>query len=131
MAEGAFFVGLSDLLTGLLFVLLALPLMLGKVARKVARRIATKSGEDPSADGVLTAEEVRELLGRPKVHPEKANIAHEVGIATGMYYTPMGGDIMFVEASVLPITTASPSDGNGGGAPVSLFLTGQLGDVMK
>jgi ATP-dependent Lon protease len=39
------------------------------------------------------------LLGRPRVHPEKANVEHEVGTATGMYYTPMGGDIMFVEAS--------------------------------
>ncbi len=103
----------------------------GKVARKVARRIATATGEDPTADGVLTAEEVRELLGRPKVHPEKANLAHEVGIATGMYYTPMGGDIMFVEASVRALTSPTPSDGNGGGAPVALILTGQLGDVMK
>jgi ATP-dependent Lon protease len=41
-----------------------------------------------------------------------------VGVATGMFYTPMGGDIMFVEASVMP--------GEGG-----LVLTGQLGDVMK
>ncbi|MFM8566163.1 MAG: endopeptidase La [Gemmatimonadota bacterium] len=100
----------------------------GKVARKVARRIATREGADPTADGVITAEEVRELLGRPKVHPEKANVAHEVGIATGMYYTPMGGDIMFVEASVRSI--AAPA-GEAGGAPVSLILTGQLGDVMK
>ncbi|MBM3884262.1 MAG: endopeptidase La [Gemmatimonadetes bacterium] len=100
----------------------------GKVARKVARRIATREGADPTADGVITAEEVRELLGRPKVHPEKANVAHEVGIATGMYYTPMGGDIMFVEASVRLI--AAPA-GEAGGAPVSLILTGQLGDVMK
>jgi ATP-dependent Lon protease len=100
---------------------------IGKVARKVARRIATKVGEDPASDGILSAEEVRELLGRPKVHPEKANIAHEVGIATGMYYTPMGGDIMFVEASVRPIAAPTAE----GGAPVSLILTGQLGDVMK
>ena len=100
----------------------------GKVARKVARRIATREGADPTADGVITADEVRELLGRPKVHPEKANVAHEVGIATGMYYTPMGGDIMFVEASVRSI--AAPA-GEAGGAPVSLILTGQLGDVMK
>jgi ATP-dependent Lon protease len=100
----------------------------GKVARKVARRIATQEGADPTADGVITADEVRELLGRPKVHPEKANVAHEVGIATGMYYTPMGGDIMFVEASVRSI--AAPA-GEAGGAPVSLILTGQLGDVMK
>ncbi len=100
----------------------------GKVARKVARRIATREGTDPTADGVITADEVRELLGRPKVHPEKANVAHEVVIATGMYYTPMGGDIMFVEASVRSI--AAPA-GEAGGAPVSLILTGQLGDVMK
>ena len=99
----------------------------GKVARKVARRIATKEGADPLADGVLTAEEVRDLLGRPKVHPEKAIAAHEVGTATGMYYTPMGGDIMFVEASVRSIAAPSAE----GGAPVSLILTGQLGDVMK
>jgi len=45
-----------------------------------------------------------------------------------MYYTPMGGDIMFVEASVRLI--AAPA-GEAGGAPVSLILTGQLGDVMK
>jgi len=103
----------------------------GKVARKIARRIATKTGEDPTSDGVISAEEVRDLLGRPKVHPEKANLAHEVGIATGMYYTPMGGDIMFVEASVRPLSSPSATDGNGGGAPVALILTGQLGDVMK
>ncbi|HRQ79280.1 MAG TPA: endopeptidase La [Gemmatimonadaceae bacterium] len=100
---------------------------IGKVARKVARRIATKEGTDPTTDGIINAEEVRELLGRPKVHPEKANVAHEVGIATGMYYTPMGGDIMFVEASVRPLAAPTAE----GGAPVSLILTGQLGDVMK
>ncbi|MEX2181489.1 MAG: endopeptidase La [Gemmatimonadaceae bacterium] len=103
----------------------------GKVARKVARRIATKAGADPTVNGVITADEVRELLGRPKVHPEKANVAHEVGIATGLYYTPMGGDIMFVEASVRPITTPAPGDAAGSAAPVALILTGQLGDVMK
>src|SRR5690606_8749543 len=100
---------------------------IGKVARKVARRIATKEGTDPTTDGIISAEEVRELLGRPKVHPEKANVAHEVGIATGMYDTPMGGDIMFVEASVRPLAASTAE----GGAPVSLILTGQLGDVMK
>ncbi len=104
---------------------------IGKVARKVARRIATEHKENPILDGVISAEEVRDLLGRPKVHPEKAIAAHEVGTATGMYYTPMGGDIMFVEASVRPLTSPTASDGNGGGAPVALILTGQLGDVMK
>ena len=112
---------------------------IGKVARKVARRIATNDENNPAVDGIISVDEVRELLGRPKVHPEKANIAHEVGTATGMYYTPMGGDIMFVEASVRPLNYPdSTTDGTGtgtstgvGAAPVALILTGQLGDVMK
>jgi len=105
---------------------------IGKVARKVARRIATGEAHTTiEGDGVITAVEVRELLGRPRVRPEKANAAHEVGVATGMYYTPMGGDIMFVEASTRPLTMSPPADGSGGATPVSLILTGQLGDVMK
>src|SRR5881275_368070 len=59
---------------------------LGAVARKVARRIAagdTRVIDDETID----AEEVRELLGRPKVHPEHAQEQNEVGVATGMYYT--------------------------------------------
>jgi len=91
-----------------------LELTLGKVARKVARRIA---GGDVT-HVPITPEAVRELLGRPRVHPEKMRTEDEVGVATGMFYTPMGGDIMFVEASAMP--------GEGG-----LVLTGQLGDVMK
>src|SRR5688500_10437452 len=87
---------------------------IGAVARKLARRIA--GGEN--ATRVVGAEDVRELLGRPKVHPEKMARADEAGVATGMYYTPTGGDIMFVEASTMR--------GTG-----ELVLTGQLGDVMK
>jgi ATP-dependent Lon protease len=103
---------------------------IGAVARKLARRIA--GGE--SASRAITPADVRELLGRPKVHPEKAGEANEVGIATGMYYTPMGGDIMFVEASIrryygTPAGDAATQVGPGG--VVSLILTGQLGDVMK
>ena len=60
----------------------------------------------------------RELLGRPKIFPEKAARDDQVGIATGMFYTPVGGDIMFVEVSTMR--------GKG-----ELVLTGQLGDVMK
>ncbi len=106
---------------------------IGAVARKVARKIA--SGETgPIIDNVITAEEVRELLGRPKVHPERANEQNEVGIATGMYYTPMGGDIMFVEASIRRLYGQPTTDERtqvGPGGSVSLILTGQLGDVMK
>jgi ATP-dependent Lon protease len=106
---------------------------IGAVTRKVARRIASKSEHTGIESGVITAEEVRELLGRPKVRPEKANAVNEVGIATGMFYTPMGGDIMFVEASTRRLEAPQSGDGNGGagGGPVALILTGQLGDVMK
>jgi ATP-dependent Lon protease len=103
---------------------------IGAVARKLARKIASSE----TVDHVVDAEGVRELLGRPRVHPEHALAESEVGIATGMYYTPMGGDIMFVEASIRRYYGASNGDGSGppgpGGA-VSLILTGQLGDVMK
>jgi len=105
---------------------------LGAVARKVARKIAM--GESGAiVDEEITADEVRELLGRPKVHPERAQESNEVGIATGMYYTPMGGDIMFVEASIRRYYGNRQSDNEsmGPGGAVSLILTGQLGDVMK
>jgi ATP-dependent Lon protease len=103
----------------------------GAVARKVARKIAAQE----ISSLTITPEDVRELLGRPKVHPEHAAEMNEVGVATGMYYTPMGGDIMFVEAAIrrLYAQSASP-DGEvqaTGWGNVSLILTGQLGDVMK
>ena len=87
---------------------------LGKLARKVARKIAAGEVERLEIDRAV----IRELIGRPRVHPERMAPVDVVGVATGMFYTPMGGDIMFVEASVM----------TGEGA---LVLTGQLGDVMK
>ncbi len=106
---------------------------LGAVARKVARRVAV--GDSATIDDkIITAEEVRELLGRPKVHPERANEHDEVGISTGMYYTPMGGDIMFVEASIRrggARVRKHDDDDSMRVGPISLILTGQLGDVMK
>ena len=87
---------------------------LGKLARKVARKIASEETEGME----ITPPVGSEMLGRPRVHPERRAAEDAVGVATGMFYTPMGGDIMFVEASVMP--------GKGG-----LVLTGQLGDVMK
>jgi ATP-dependent Lon protease len=87
---------------------------LGRLARKVARTIA--AGE--TGHVTLDAPDVARLLGRPKVHPERAGEEDRVGISTGMYYTPAGGDIMFVEAALMR--------GKG-----EVLLTGQLGDVMK
>jgi ATP-dependent Lon protease len=87
---------------------------IGKLGRKVARKIADGGVERIRVD----AGDVDDLIGRPKVHPEHKAREDQVGVATGMYYTPVGGDIMFVEASVMR--------GKG-----ELVLTGQLGDVMK
>jgi ATP-dependent Lon protease len=87
---------------------------IGKLGRKVARKIA---GGEAERVTVLPAE-IPELIGRPRVHPERKAREDQAGVATGMYYTPVGGDIMFVEASVMR--------GKG-----ELLLTGQLGDVMK
>jgi len=87
---------------------------IGKMARKVARKIASAEVEAME----LTKEGVDDLLGQPKVHPEQASKEDEVGVATGMFYTPVGGDIMFVEVSVMK-------------GRDQLLLTGQLGDVMK
>src|SRR5207247_118772 len=87
---------------------------IGKLARKVARKVAVSEVERLTVD----AREINDLIGRPKVHPERKAGEDQIGVATGMYYTPVGGDIMFVEASVM--------QGKG-----ELVLTGQLGDVMK
>ncbi len=106
---------------------------IGRVWRKVARQLAA-GDTSTTDDNVIDEKEVRELLGRPKVHPERAKQQNEVGIATGMYYTPQGGDIMFVEASVRRAELSkSVEDGarDGRAGPISLILTGQLGDVMK
>ncbi len=100
---------------------------LGRMVRKVARRLASTPEEpgdtseeaaEPVAPTNVGAAEVREFLGRPRVRPERALERDAVGVATGMYYTPVGGDIMFVEVE----TTGGKGE---------LQLTGQLGDVMK
>jgi ATP-dependent Lon protease len=87
---------------------------LSQLARKAARRIAAGEVEKLRVD----QGDVAGLLGRPKIRPEHAMREDKVGVATGMYYTPAGGDIMFVEAATMK--------GKG-----SLVLTGQLGEVMK
>ncbi len=107
---------------------------LGAVARKVARRVAM--GDTATIDDkVIGSDEVRELLGRPKVHPERVAEHDDVGVSTGMYYTPMGGDIMFVEASIRRGQSRQVADDDASQVvrvgPISLILTGQLGDVMK
>jgi ATP-dependent Lon protease len=84
------------------------------ICRKVARRVA--EGSDSLVR--VTINNLQEFLGVPKVHPEEVLKKNQVGVATGLAWTPAGGDVLFIEA----LLTA----GRG-----SLLLTGQLGEVMK
>jgi ATP-dependent Lon protease len=89
--------------------------MLGKLARKSAMKIAT---DDVDTVNVTEAELV-DLLGKPTVFRDEAGDRTRVpGVATGLAVTGAGGDVLFVEASVMPGNQA-------------LTVTGQLGDVMK
>ena len=102
----------------------------GAISRKLARKIA--SGETIATS--VSAAAVRELLGRPRVRPEGIVAEDTPGLAAGMYYTPVGGDIMFVEASVREVSPRPATDDDATRESVgsmSLILTGQLGDVMK
>ncbi len=88
---------------------------IGSVCRKIARNIA----EGKPVPKPVTLEVLRELLGRPRFFDELAERIDRPGIVTGLVWTPVGGDIIFVEAAMMP------------SANEHLTLTGQLGDVMK
>jgi ATP-dependent Lon protease len=87
---------------------------IGSICRKVARRIA----EGEKRRFTINAASVHRYLGPPKFLREEEMEQNEVGVATGLAWTPVGGEVLYVEAIVMK--------GKGG-----LTLTGQLGDVMK
>lgn len=87
---------------------------IGNLARKVALKVA----QGHVGKVLITANEVKSYLGGPRFYPEEARKDLAPGVATGMAWTEMGGEVLFIEATALP--------GSGG-----LTLTGQLGDVMK
>jgi ATP-dependent Lon protease len=87
---------------------------IGNLARKVALRVAEGSTDKVT----VAADDVKEYLGGPRFYPESAREELPAGVATGMAWTEMGGEVLFIEATLLP----------GGGG---LTLTGQLGEVMK
>jgi ATP-dependent Lon protease len=87
----------------------------GNLARKVALRVAQGTATEKVT---ITAGDIKGFLGAPRFYPEEARNDLPAGVATGMAWTEMGGEVLFIEATMLP----------GGGG---LTLTGQLGEVMK
>ncbi|MGY3549251.1 ATP-dependent Lon protease [Bradyrhizobium sp. USDA 4472] len=87
---------------------------IGKVFRHAAVRVA----EGTAAKVVVTAKDIADVLGQPRFEGEIAQRTSVPGVATGLAWTPVGGDILFIEASRVP--------GRG-----SMILTGQLGEVMR
>ncbi|HHH41826.1 MAG TPA: endopeptidase La, partial [Chloroflexi bacterium] len=87
---------------------------IGAIGRKIARRVA----EGESGPFVVKAEDLDELLEPPRYRPEAPLGEDEVGVATGLAWTPTGGEVLFVEAALVP--------GKG-----HLILTGHLGEVMQ
>jgi ATP-dependent Lon protease len=88
---------------------------IGSACRKVARQVAEGTLEKKVS---VTAARVPELLGRARFQADRKRRTSEPGVATGLAWTPVGGDVLFIEA------TAMPGKGR-------LTITGQLGDVMK
>ncbi len=87
---------------------------IGTVFRKIARRIA----EDPKYRAKIEPGNIVDYLQKPRFYNEVKKRVASIGVSTGLAYTPVGGDILFIE------TTAMPGTGK-------FTLTGQLGDVMK
>jgi ATP-dependent Lon protease len=88
---------------------------IGTVCRKIAREVAEGKLERKAT---ISAKRARELLGPRRYYAESRRRTKDPGVATGLAYTPVGGDVLFVEATAMP--------GNG-----RLMITGQLGDVMR
>ena len=88
---------------------------IGSLCRKVAKQIA-EGRETPVH---VTAEQLHDYLGRQRYFEEAAERIDRPGIATGLVWTPVGGEIIFIEAATMPSKQSQ------------LTLTGQLGDVMK
>ncbi|MBR0704726.1 endopeptidase La [Bradyrhizobium diazoefficiens] len=85
---------------------------------KLFRHAAVQVAEGTAAKVVITAKDIGTVLGQPRFEGEIAQRTSIPGVATGLAWTPVGGDILFIEASKVP--------GKGG-----MILTGQLGDVMR
>ncbi len=95
---------------------------IGAVARKIAARVASTMGSEdaPSTPPThVTTAAVQEYLGPPRYHQEQSFRVSRPGVATGLAWTESGGDVLFIEARLLP------------SGQQQLILTGQLGSVMQ
>jgi ATP-dependent Lon protease len=88
---------------------------IGTICRKVARQVAEGKAKGKVR---ISGRKARELLGRRRVFAEQRRRTKEPGVATGLAWTPAGGDVLFIEATAMP--------GSG-----KLTITGQLGEVMR
>ena len=93
---------------------------LGAIARKVAARIATRPADaGPPEKTVIDRDQVDDYLGPARFRKEVAFRTSRPGVATGVAWTETGGDVLFIEATLLP------------GGNQNIILTGQLGNVMQ
>jgi ATP-dependent Lon protease len=89
---------------------------IGKACRKVATKIA-EGGVEEAIE--ITGENVSDYLGKPRYRFEAALRTERPGVATGLAWTPTGGEVLFVESAMMP------------GKEDKLILTGKLGEVMQ
>jgi ATP-dependent Lon protease len=93
---------------------------IGTIARKIAARVASRpAGSASPPTTTVTANDLADYLGAPRYHRETSFRTSRPGVATGLAWTETGGDVLFIEASLLP------------GGNQQIILTGQLGNVMQ
>jgi ATP-dependent Lon protease len=88
---------------------------IGSINRKIVTRVSEAKATLPMR---ITTDKLQDLLGKPKFYSEVADRTEASGVATGLVWTPVGGDIIFIEATIMHGTKG-------------FQLTGQLGDVMR
>jgi ATP-dependent Lon protease len=92
---------------------------IGAITRKVAARVAATDADKPPTAAIVQAPDLTDYIGPPRIHDEVAFRTSRPGVATGVAWTETGGDVLFIEASLLP------------SGHHNIILTGQLGNVMQ
>jgi ATP-dependent Lon protease len=92
---------------------------LGTIARKVAARVASRPSGEPSPREVIDSNQLHDFLGPARFKRDVAFRTSRPGVATGVAWTETGGDVLYIEATLMP------------GGNQNIILTGQLGNVMQ